>query len=458
GSFVPLVPGPGQVTTASPYDTVTWIDTTAINCIDYNYHVTAVESCYFNAAYNAGSNASLGISAASNTMLGRATTTFAPKAPGNLTVDQDPVNSPCAGGFCQPHMFWPIVNTDTAPSPPAPVGGNPITIDTYIVERTLVGSGIWSAVTTLNNPPVNGSGNIEFVDNIAGGVPIALGQSYQYRIKAHSKCPSPAGTDSAPSVARAFPCAFATGATAVPLIIPSGAFDGDGSAANPWKVDGTASATVNIVDPTKIDRVVGRDYLGATQLWQAQCPALPCSPVNPPYTFSWTVTPNQIERLDIAVVDNSPAGCTEQTFGYFQDEPQGCCLRPLAADPTVVRLVTPNQFIDVFLKNVCSTPLTLNSVRVSWNPPGGGQKMDSILFPAVAGATPTLAFNFGGSGTTSSPVTASPPIGTATVPGNSTNYFIRVHFTKSITNPVSFLTGVTVNYTNATGTTDCPVQ
>jgi prepilin-type N-terminal cleavage/methylation domain-containing protein len=545
GSYTPLVTAPNQVTTYSPYDTVTWEDTSVTNCVNYNYRVYAVESCFFDPTYNSpatgttaapcpsGTCGTYGISAASTSVVGRGTTTFAPSAPSNLTIDQDPVNSPCLAGYCQPHMFWPVVNTDTAPSPPAPVGGNPITIDTYIVERELVGSGTWSAIATLNNPPVNGSGNIEFIDNTGtpAGVPIALGQSYNYRVRAHSNCPTPFGTDSAPSVTRAFPCAFPSGATGIPLLIPSGAFDGDGSAANPYKIDGTAAATVNVLDPTKINRVVGRDYLGATQLWQAQCPAPPCSPVNPPYTFSWTVTPNQIERLDIAVVDNSPAGCTEQTFAYFQDEPQGCCLTPVTFDPNVVRLVTPNQFIDVFLKNVCSTPLTVDSIQVSWTPPGGGQKADSILFPARAGSTPTLAFNYGGGGTTSSPYSATPPLGTATVPsvssvvnisstGNngsgrirvttaavhglltndtvsiqghnaSTNgiwvvtvvsptvfdlngssfsanagaagtvapsYFIRLHYTKSITNPVPFTTGITITYTNALGTTNCSVR
>jgi prepilin-type N-terminal cleavage/methylation domain-containing protein len=548
GTFTALVTAPNQVTTYSPYDTVTWTDTTVTNCVDYNYRVYAVESCYFDPNYNSPTTVAVpppvcptaacgayGISPPSSQKLGRGTTTFAPSAPGDFQVDQDPVNSPCAGGYCQPHMYWPVVNTDTAPAPPAPIGpppGNPITIDTYIVERMLVGSGVWAAVKTLNNPPVNASGKIEWIDDSNGGlgVPTASGETYRYRVKAHGKCPTPFGTDSAPSIDRSFPCAFAALATGTPLLLPIGVFDGDGSAANPWKVDSTAGAMVNVLDPTKIARVVGRDYLGAAQLWQAQCPAPPCSPVNPPYTFSWTIAPNQIERLDVAVVDNSAQGCTEQTFAYFQDEPQSCCLTPITFDPTVVNLITPNDFIDVYLKNRCSVPLIVNSIRISWTPPGGAppQKLDRVLFPAFVGQTPpALIFDYSPD-TTASPVSAGSPIGTATVPGESAisstanngagrirvttatphglltnntvsiqghnastngtwvitvvsptvfdlngssfaanagavgtvtpNYFIRLKFTRSITNPVSFITGLRINYTNATGTTDCPIQ
>ncbi|HSP13157.1 MAG TPA: prepilin-type N-terminal cleavage/methylation domain-containing protein [Thermoanaerobaculia bacterium] len=468
GNWVQLLPSGGQVTTTSPYDTVTWTDTTAANCVPYTYRLRAIEECLFHSTWNAGGVATLGRSPQSNEVAGLATTTLAPAAPSNLIVDQDPTNSPCVGLICNVHMHFPPVNTDVA----MPTG-NPITITKYTVLRRQVGvTGflpVPGPVPTLTNPPVNAIGEIEFIDN---NVDTSAGQLYEYEIVAHSDCPTPFGTDSAPSTPRPYPCSFPVGVVGSPLIQVS-AFDGDGSQANPYKIaTGTnAVAVINVTSPAAISRVVGRGYIGTTLKWgPAQCPVLPCSSPNPPFAFGWALAANATERLDVAVVETG--GCVEQSTAYFEDEPQNCCLLPTSFDPTVISFSSGNNFVDFVLKNVCGQPLTITGLTFTWsaaNTPGG-TKADAIWFQTTSGGCAQTglgpncaAFNFGGSGVGAGTYTLLPaniPGNTATVGAGATTTKIRVHFSKSLTNPIQPVTSFSVNYTDANnpGGTLCPLH
>ncbi len=474
-SLVPIdqLTSPSQVTMSSMSDTVTWADTKAVNCVDYDYRVTAVEACYFNPNYNNPTTAAtcgggpncgaMGISDASNQVPGHATTTITPAAPSNLIIDQgapttcSPAPPPSTGDICDVHMHFPPVTLDTA-TPTA----NPITINQYTVWRKEVGSAAAPVTFTISNPTLNAVGEIEFT-NV--GVPVAVGQIYNYWITAHSQCPVPTGTDSGPSPTRPYPCVFPVGLTGPGPLIMVSAFDGDGSFANPYKIaTGTnAVADINILPAmaASIQKVVGRAYIGTTLKWQEQCPGgIYCSSPNPPWTFSWALTANATERFDVAIVESG--GCVTQASAYFEDEPQNCCLTPSTFDPSVINFSSGNAFVDIILKNVCGQDLTIDGLTVTWssaNTPGG-TKLDRIWFPVPSGGCGSPGFvgscqdfQFGGGGAgpgTSTLTAANIPAGTKSVLAGQQNYKIRVQFTKSLTNPNQPITGFSVHYTNAT--------
>lgn len=457
-SLIPAIPAGAQVTTSSPYDTVTWTDTSVTNCIDYTYRVSAVEVCAFNAAYNSPANATLGRSPVSNTKIGSGTSGGnAPQPVADLTIDQ--VGATCPGLICSVTMTWPKVTKDTA--------NNDITVSRYEVERQQVGTGTWAL-----RPPIT-NGATSFTDT---GVDITLGQQYWYRVWS-VQCENPlvpgSGRAATASQQRLFPCNFPLGILNVPLVTTTAAFDGDGTAANPWKVVDTASADVNILQPALIQRVAVRDYdAGGSMKWTDTKTA-------PTYSWSWAMNANSIERLDVAVVENG--GCAHQDSVYFQDEPQNCCLAPFTFDPTVVSFSSGDDFVDMVLKNICSTTLTVNSLvfTINGNRVPVNAKIDRIVFPAASGgcaSDPTFGANCavytmssGGlalvnSGTQSITVPdsaigpASMPAGVTTVPVSSTNYKIRVHFTRSLTNPNQPMSGFTVNYSGTSGSAACPIN
>jgi prepilin-type N-terminal cleavage/methylation domain-containing protein len=476
-TWQPLLPTPtSQVTTTSPFDPVTWTDTTVANCVSYNYRVKAVESCAFNAAWNVSNNQALGTSPYSAVLPGSATTSFAPQAPSNLTVDNG-FPTTCYPGppppavpttLCDVHMFWPPVTLDTATPTP-----NPVTITTYKIIATPVSAGS-AGSQTFPNTTVNASGNVE-AKFIGLDIGSAGGQTYNFTVVAHSDCPiATGGTDSAPSPARPYPCPFPAGVVSSPLITSS-AFDGDGSPSNPFKIaTGTAAtANINILSPGSVTAVIGRDYIGTTLNWgPVTCPTAPCSTnlaPAPPFTFSWNLAANTTERFDVTVRET--LGCVMQVSAFYEDEPQSCCLLPFAFDPTVVSFSSGSSFVDFVLKNICSQPLTITGLDYTWSnaTTPGGTKVDSIFFQTASGgcsqvgfATNCAAFNYGGGGfgAGSDSLTALQiPAGTLTVPAASTRR-IRIHFTKTLTNPVQPVTAFTLHYTDASnpGGVSCLVK
>jgi prepilin-type N-terminal cleavage/methylation domain-containing protein len=473
-NWVQLGPtGPNTVTMSSPFDTVTWTDTTAANCVPYTYRVKAVESCAFNAAWNTGSNLTLGSSPYSTTMAGLATTTFAPQAPSNLTVDNGPPTNCFPSGtttLCDVHMFWPPVTLDTATPTP-----NPVTITTYIINAQQLPAGPTTSFT-VNNATVNASGNVE---GTFPGLDIGGGQLYNFTVVAHSDCP--AAGNSGPSTPRPYPCPFPPGVVGAPLITSS-AFDGDGSPSNPFKIaSGTAAdANINILSPGSVTAVIGRDYVGTTLQWgPATCPTAPCSanlPPAPPYTFSWNLAANATERFDVTVRETG--GCVMQVSAFYEDEPQNCCLSPAtpANPPTPpfnpISFSSGNPYVDIVLKNVCSQPLTITGLDYTWSnaTTSGGTKVDSIFFQTNSGGCSQLgfgancaAFTYGGGGFSAgsdSLTAAQLPAGTATIPPGSTTSMIRIHFSKSLNNPIQPVTAFTLHYTDAStpGGVACTVK
>ncbi len=426
-----------SVTTSSPYDTVTWTDASAVNCVTYNYRVTTVESCYWNTAYNnpstsvacevgSGMCGQMGISVPSNVMSGAASSTIAPNPPADLTIDS--VNTICTGSLCNVLMSWPRVSTDTA--------GNPITIDAYVVQRQQISP----TTTTWGDRGTVTGGALTYTDM---NVDTSNGAVYYYRILALSECPTPSGTRSAPSPQRPYPCTFPAGVLGTPLVSSLAAFDGNGSASNPFKIpSGTsADANINVIDTSQIARVVGRDYnAGGSLLWQSTLTA-PTGTAPNTYTFTWALGTNATEQFNVAVVD-AGVGCVDQSFAYYEDEPQNCCLTPSTFDPTVVSFSTGTQYVDYVLKNVCSVPLTITGMSLTWSSANtsGGTHLDSVIFPVSSGGcsstfgTPLLstncsAYTFSGAGPNAGTATPVPgaagpgtlPSGILTVPPGCTN-------------------------------------
>ena len=443
-----VVAGKPTVSTTNQYDLVTFDDDTVPNCQPYYYRVTAIELCAANAAYNVGGTTSNGSSAASGNTTGQAQSNAAPATPGlnPLTGDTAPPTGDCdASGLCRPTITWPKVATDTA--------GNPITVAKYQVYRQDPPSTIWQTDTFVDMTATGVPAGAAPVTTKGQYVSVAPGVSHNYRITA-LQC----GLESTVSPQRTWPCAIPPGLVGTPPIDVLNAFDGAGNTAFPWLVDASANIRTNINAAmlAQVAYVKYRvyDQTGTLKDQSAQI-------TSSPYSWTWSVGTNALEHVTATIV--TTLGCSTQVDGWVQDEPQGCCIETFANDSTIMSFSAGNSFVDFTLRNLCSNPLTINSVAIHWDTnkvPSGG-KLSGVIFPLTAGGTSTVPFN-----TTSGSITATAPLGTKAVPVNSGNtYKIRVTFTKTLSqNPFTLSTpNFTPNYSTpdpngGTNTQNCDIK
>ena len=427
--------GTPQVTVGSPYDTVTWTDDTVSNCLIYWYRVRTREFCNADNAYNVGNNAALGESAVSTAVRGTAVSTDAPKTPADFTVDTLLYDcDPSDATMCSARMSWPKVVAD--------VNDNEITVGQYNIYRRLRGSsGAWTLAGSQTTIPAG--------DTVTWQSPrlsVASNTQYEFTMAA-VQCVTLESARFTP--VRIWPCDFPTGIVGSPMLEAT-AFDGTGTAANPWlffNTNDTATVAIDVVDATKIQTAVGRVYNADGSLKTT------LTATSPNWNFSWNMANNTTERIDVTVVETG--GCSRIESAYVGDMPQGCCLTPRSSDGTVVNFTAATKTVEIFFKNVCGTALTLQDLAINWTKIGG-QKLETVQFIPASGTTTMFDVPNSDEGDETLAVTI--PSGTAVVPADSTSYKIRLNFAN--TNALNPVTAVNVEYRRSgIDTTDqaCPV-
>jgi prepilin-type N-terminal cleavage/methylation domain-containing protein len=419
--------GSGSVTMSSPHEIVTWADTSVINCTVYHYRVKLVERCAINAAFNAGGNIALGSSAFSTEMQGEAVSTAAPKGVDDLQVDQTMHNP--TGTTADAHMSWPRVAADE--------NGEAINVETYAVYRRPLGATTWSNRFPVTVDPSSETVTFQnllvpvMVPDPITGVPTP--QQYQYSVTA-VQC----GNESAEFTPyRLWPCTFPTGVIGAPPLSAVGSFDGDGSAANPWRIvdnGGFAQVNLNVLNGALIQQIDALIYREDGSLKEKIGPI--GGPVaNGPLTLSWAIEEGDTEGIVVTIVDAT--GCTMVASGWVSDEAQNCCLLPASFDGTVVEFTAGGTTVDFILRNVCGEQLnigTVGRVIITWLQPSGPVRLDSVTYIPPSGTTTSNSGLNAQGGT----VTVTPPTATAPVPAGSTNYRIRVTFNRVLSaNPIS---------------------
>ena len=415
-------------------DTVTFTDTTALNCVDYQYRVRTVEYCHAAPGMNASGNQDQGISDFSTPVLGKADAGgILPERPPDLHLDQTTSILSCGvpPSTCDVSLSWPQSTKDAS--------GTPIAVGEYRVYRQEIAPspGAWTQVAGSPQTSIPATGDVTFVDT---GVPWTTGfEQYRYHVTA-VQC---GNLESAPSAERVFPCPVSTGLVNPAQPIFHNAFDGAGVASYPFLVVTDAVATVNITSPATLQRITGRIYNQAGGLLRQidlNAPTF-AAPAAPAYTFMWQVADDATERIDITVVDTS--GCVEQFTAYYRDELQSCCLAPFSLGGVrvpytppvpIIVFTTGSTFIDIILHNECSEPLILDTLRIQWSSAIaslGGQRIDSVEFPNAAGGRLTPPVNT----PNTNDFTVTVPAAAGAVAAGQQNYRIRVQFFKALNNP-----------------------
>lgn len=428
--------------TSSFQNLVEWSDTTVTNCVPYAYRVTTVERCATNATYNTGSDIALGSSVPSLLRLGRAATTIAPAAPSDFSINQASV---CDGSTntCNVELTWKKVTADIGTPP------NPITVTEYLVERKPYGAADTSYAVQYTTVPGDIPAAGTDVLWTQANVDVSGGLRYEYRIKARH-CTS---LVSGPSPVRSFPCAFGTGIIGSPALLAN-AFDGDGTAATPWNVQDSVTIRPDVLDATRM----------ATAKYTITDLASGSISTRTETTTPWAITmptaPGGRYRFDVIITDTN--GCIQLASAHVEDSPQSCCLIPKSTDGTVVRHTTGNDFVEVFLKNICGNPLDLRLFEFTWDPAvtptSPPTKISSVSFIPASGTSTT--YNVPGGDQSDVNQSITPPIGTVQVPADSTTYVVRITFSRSLTSSTSPITAVNVEYRRPSVDTtnqDCPV-
>ena len=427
------------ITMSSPDANVTWTDTTATNCIDYWYRVTTMEACALNAAYNQGNNAALGSSAVSAAIHGMATTDIKPNTPGEFSVDPAQRNADL--GMAEADMVWPKVTTDQA--------GNPINVGTYRVYRRplplVTPSDVWILDGTQSNIPAAGT----TVTYTSSRLPVNTGQQYQFTVAA-LQCSAYESDKFSPP--RVWPCTFPSGVVGSPMLASSGAFDGSGTQAYPWRffnTNDTATVSVDVTDANRVQSIAARVYNANGTLKTTLTAS------SPSWAFAWQMGNNTVERIDVTVTETG--GCTRVETAYVGDMPQNCCLTPASFDATVMKFVQNTNVVDVFLKNICGEDLTLTgNLSITWNAARGGDKLTTVTFTPASGSP--VVYSVPNSERNNATITVPIPTGTPVVPAGSSTYKVRVTFNQiPQVNPIS---AVNVTYRRAViDITDqsCPV-
>jgi hypothetical protein len=273
---------------------------------------------------------------------------------------------------------------------------------------------------------------------------VSAGQQYEFQVTA-LQCPPAASGESTASPVRKWPCTLAAGAAGT--MAAPGAFDGNGSAGTPWLFASDATVSVSGLTASAVTSVTFRRYDAAGSF----IPGSEAVDNAAPYTYSWTIAQGQTEGVTATIQDTS--GCVGQVQGFVQDEDQGCCLEPVTLDPSALVFSAGNPYVDIYLRNICSGNLTMNSITVSWDESitGNAGKLQSVSFPLTAGGFGTVSLG----GSISPPETVSAPSGTKVVTSTDTNYRIRLTFGKNLSQQP--ITAFSATYLNNAVQATCPV-
>jgi prepilin-type N-terminal cleavage/methylation domain-containing protein len=436
--------------------TATFVDKTAPNCVDYYYRIRAVEACPNALSPNDPNDNQTAWFPPYGTdaVKGRSSAAAAPTAPISLLgtdtcvagTEYNPVTEVCN------HLVWPKVKTDTATPIP-----NQILVDTYALEITRYrkppGLGSPYSLDGIITDPLNGSfvgdsnnwlrtdtaptSGVIYTSN-AGNYLVAKHPAsdnfgatdtfaYEYRIKA-LQCPNisdPAlPTDytyaSDPSPAFRFPCEGSGTST----VTVTGAIDGDGTTPGSAFLVQSGSSTVDVVGTNIAAVQVYLTDLNNTTI--ANLGTLTAAP----YTFAISGTEDgQIYRAFALVKDIN--GCTNVSTTYIEEStPSGCCLAASAVDPFVVQYTAGRREVDVFLRNGCDSPLTIqgSGIRIAWNPASTptGTVLQTVAFPGGGVATVNDSSGI--------VVLSVPSPGLTTVDATSQNYSVTLTFSQTLSN------------------------
>ena len=324
-----------------------YVDTAVANCTDYYYRVATVDYCARNPAFNAGNDASLGVSSeyypliSANGIVGRAETAVLPAKPVGFAL----AGSDCVSGSCDLQFAWNAVTKQAG----APTGPD-IYIDRYIitVEENLPILG-WQPAITMGN-------TFTFTGGVLTGTITGVPQVGEYRFSLQAAdCDE--GEKSDPVY---YPCTFGGGGV---IVTSPASFGGIGSAANPWIVEGASTVRVQTANPVKA--LSATVYVGTTPVGSFTSPTGTFSDINIPVPDLADVGG---AKISIIIQDNADPGCA-LFFEYFlSDQPApNCALDTLNSNTSIVtwNLVT-DEIVDVLLKNDSAEPITVLEVLVTW--------------------------------------------------------------------------------------------
>jgi hypothetical protein len=372
------------------------IDATTINCHNYFYKLTAVDTC--------GTE-----SAATSAVSGHATTTIAPAAPTNTQA--------FSSGVGQNIVNWTAVTKD--------VNGNDIKIGAYDIYRSSVGGkGRPASSAVFPGTPIGSSTTLTYTD---AAVPaMSAGQSVFYAVKAKDECINYSAL-SAPSEGL---CAFSGLVTINPPIANT-------------NVAGVVPTTVSVSGGTDTYSGVTITYThstaGVTRTWTSNTNATSWTDTG------WLASPAGSYTIT-AVVTNS-IGCMSTTsIQVTAGSAVGCCLSLFPTTASTASCASGStKCKEVTYKignNQCLTAVSVTSMTVSWTDYSGNKpqwqtaKFNGTNIAGVGSWTTTYV------GTTNQ-------VGTATK-SNFTAPSPQVPYTSSMTNgnttPVTYVFN---NFTDA---------
>jgi hypothetical protein len=393
-----------------------------VTCTPYYYRFVAVEAaCAVSDALNTGAP----VPAGGLKMLAESDMSGA-SPPGKATTNAKPEkaalvsfvgSSSCGTDPCHVEVEWPQVTKD--------VDGKAIFVKEYLVRRV-------SATSAGPIPGTEATFTVQDAD-LADGIAAytdeppqpASDTFYAYSVAARQLGGADCSTQLTGeySTPRNFPCIQMT------ISPPTfGLLDGEGTIDNPWLVSAPlGSITVTATLPITTAYGILYDMAGNPISKIETVPVGNQAVLEMPLATNDGVT----YRFDITVVDST--GCSNTETRYLTDAVTACCLAPYKLeggttvfDKSIVTQVDAST-IDVRLRNLCDDGLELKSIRVAW-PTGTNISLSSIAFPPLTGTTPIVVT----SGATVSPTTITVPTGArTTVGGGTSDYVVRIRFSKS---------------------------
>jgi prepilin-type N-terminal cleavage/methylation domain-containing protein len=365
-----------------------WSDLTAANCTDYYYRIRVVDFCARDATWNESGSAAQGESdwypdLGAKAIPGRAENYELPQKP-VLTLEKDK----CTGANCELTFSWGAVTKNMV--------DERIAIDEYSLRVYKSSDGVTFPSTTTD------------VKTIDGG---ALTTTYDVKDIDLTKFELVAISckESDPSEAVIYPCVFNGGTLTAD--IPSGAYGGSGTAADPFIIeDATVLATtdnkVNEFRMTISDAIDGSQFATATQTGASATA-----------TFAVPQTPDgRVMRILVTAVDDQ--GCTKVTDLYVLDTAApACSLTDSGSDSSII---TVNKTNVVFtLKNPSANDLTIKKVVVKFTAgksPAADQ-LESVVFNGTTVST----------GCTNTTVVVNAPASSVVAQGSST-YNLQLNY------------------------------
>lgn len=335
-----------------------WVDATTANCQDYWYRIRVVDYCARNAAWNVPAGTAQATSdwypaVGAKAIKGRAENTTGgvrPLAP-VLTLE----NKVCAGASsnCTLTFSWSAVKKNTA--------DEAITVDKYTLNIYEWTGGTWPANPTDTKVLTGGLLNTTY-DVSASGL-------FKFTVEAEDCAVSD------PSNELIYPCVFAGGT--LTATIPSGSvYDGTGTSADPYVVEGPTLdvATSVAVKELKVSVFdVGDGSQVGTTLTASNGTGTLSSA-----SFSLPQTPDgRVSRVLVTATDT--AGCTKNTDLYIIDQAAGgCSITDMGSDSSL--LTVGKDFVTFTLENQSANDITLKKAIFTYAVTNNMKGLTSVTF------------------------------------------------------------------------------